>query len=259
MKKFFLKILLKTSKLLNHIIQLGVKDGLKLFLLNPKKHKENKIRLKRTKYPFFIRGDSSDKLVVDQVFYYKDYDISLDFTPQTIIDCGANIGLASIFFKNKYPDSTVIALEPEPENFNLLMKNLSPYHGFYAEQKGVWSKACTLEIIAGEDELPWSFYVQPLTGHSHRTIEAIGMLDIIEKYKLESIDLLKLDIEGAEENLFESNLDAWLPMVKVIIIELHDRYRPLSSKTFFKALTAYDFSIYFKGENLIATQINKRC
>ena len=257
MKNSILKFLVAINRLLSHLINLGFKDGFKIYFLNPNKNKEYQIHLKCAKYPFYIRGNSSDKLVVDQVFYQKDYDISLDFDPKVILDCGANIGLASIFFKNKYPNSTVISIEPEKDNFSILTKNLMPYNNIYSEKKGLWSESCNLEIIQGEDNLPWSFYVKPTAIKADNTIEAISIFEIIKEYKLKEIDILKIDIEGSEENLFEKNVEEWLPFVKVIIIELHDRFMPLSSRPFFDTLSKNKFSIYFKGENIIATQLDK--
>lgn len=257
MKNSILKFLMSINSFLNHLINLGFKDGFKLYFFKPIKDKEYYVNLKCTKHQFFIRGNTSDNLVIEQVFYQKQYDISLDFEPKTILDCGANIGLASIFFKNKYPNSTIIAIEPERSNFELLTKNLFPYNNVYAEQKGLWSDSCLLEIIQGEDNSKWSFYVKPTKIKSDNTIDAISVLEIIEKYNLKEIDILKIDIEGAEENLFEKNVEKWLPIVKVIIIELHDRYMPLSSRPFFNVLSKNNFSIYFKGENIIATQIDK--
>lgn len=257
MKNTMLNCLMATNRFLSHLINLGFKDGFRLYFFRTNENKEYVVNLKCTKHPFFIRGNTSDKLVIDQVFYQKDYDIFLDFEPKTILDCGANIGLASIFFKNKYPNSTVIAVEPEKSNFELLSKNLFPYKNFYAEKKGLWSESCYLEIIQGEDNLPWSFYVKPTTIKTDYTIDAISIIEIIDKYNLKEIDILKIDIEGAEENLFEKNVEKWLPYVKVIIIELHDRFMPLSSRPFFDILSKNKFSTYFKGENIIATQLTK--
>lgn len=255
MKSFFLNILVKINLFIQHIINMGINDGIKFYFLKTNQSKEYSFKLKNLPHPFYIRGNSSDKLVIDQVFYQKDYDISLSFIPEIILDCGANIGLASIYFKNKYPNSKIISIEPENDNFNLLKKNLAPYNNVFFENKGLWSEKCYLNIFQGEDNLPWSFYVKPTLTKTNTSIEAIGVDDIFKKYNLAKIDLLKIDIEGAEYELFEKNYDKWLPKVRVIIIELHDRFKPLSSKTFLKALSEYNFNIYFKGENIIAEKI----
>jgi hypothetical protein len=68
---------------------------------------------------------------------------------------------------------------------------------------------------------------------------------------LEQIDILKIDIEGSEKELFESDYDYWLSRTKILIIELHDRLKPETSKTVFKALLNYQFSVIIKGQNLV--------
>jgi len=257
MKTIILNQLIKLHSLLHHIIALGVKDGIYLYFLDPKTEGNVSVNLKSVAHPFLIRGATSDRKVVTQVFYQKDYEISLPFEPSVIVDCGSNIGLAAIYFKNRYPRSKVIAIEPEPANFQLLQKNLTPYSQVILENKGIWSKHCHLEVIQGPDREAWSFFVRPAANRTDTTIEAIGIADIMSKYDLDRIDLLKVDIEGAEYELFEKNYEYWLPRVRVIIIELHDRFRPFSSRTFLKVLSHYDFNIYFQGENIIAEQIIK--
>jgi len=73
----------------------------------------------------------------------------------------------------------------------------------------------------------------------------------MERFQLEEIDLLKIDIEGAEKELFSTNYESWLPKTKVLYIELHDRYRKGTATSFFKAICQYDFSIFLGRENLI--------
>jgi hypothetical protein len=67
--------------------------------------------------------------------------------------------------------------------------------------------------------------------------------------------LLKIDIEGGEKQLFESNYENWLPKTKCIIIELHDGVLK-EAQNFFKAISKYDFS-YFNSENLLSSIILK--
>jgi len=67
----------------------------------------------------------------------------------------------------------------------------------------------------------------------------------------ETIDILKLDIEGAEKNVFEKNFEKWLPKVKILIIEFHDRMIEGCSSTALKALSYYNFCSESKGENTI--------
>ena len=68
----------------------------------------------------------------------------------------------------------------------------------------------------------------------------------------DEIDLLKVDIEGAEKEVFGApDVDEWLPKVKVLTIELHDRMKRGCSYEFFKAVSKYKWFFAFRGENLI--------
>jgi len=85
-----------------------------------------KVRIKKIKAPFFLRLKTTDLPTFDQVFFYKEYDFDTAKSPNIIIDAGANIGLAAIYFANRYPNAKIIALEPEQSNFRILKENVSP-------------------------------------------------------------------------------------------------------------------------------------
>ena len=68
----------------------------------------------------------------------------------------------------------------------------------------------------------------------------------------DEIDLLKIDIEGAEKEVFGApDVDEWLSKVKVLTIELHDRMKRGCSYEFFKAMSKYHWHFALRGENLI--------
>jgi hypothetical protein len=64
------------------------------------------------------------------------------------------------------------------------------------------------------------------------------------------VDILKLDIEGAELELFGPGCEQWLPLVDILIVELHDRFRSGCSRAFYKAITNFNFRQEVRGENL---------
>ena len=83
--------------------------------------------------------------------------------------------------------------------------------------------------------------------------QGITIEKIFRDSSFEYIDILKLDIEGSEADIFSerSNYQSWLPYVKVLIIELHDRMRSDCSYNFFRAIGWYRYFFMFIGENLI--------
>jgi tRNA G46 methylase TrmB len=72
------------------------------------------------KFPFYLRVPSSDVETFEQIFIRQDYNFDVKKSPKTIVDAGANIGLASLYFASKFPNSNIVAIEPEESNFELL-------------------------------------------------------------------------------------------------------------------------------------------
>lgn len=79
-------------------------------------------------------------------------------------------------------------------------------------------------------------------------VRAITVEDILERYALQRIDLLKIDIEGAELELFSAGDLTWLDRVDCIAIELHDHFRPGCGNAFFNAMTKGTWTYRIFGE-----------
>lgn len=189
----------------------------------------------------------------DDVILNQSYNLKIS-DPEWIIDCGANIGLATVFFKQKYPDSKIVAIEMEDGNFSMLEKNTYGYENVFLEKAAIWSNSSAHLFIEGGDK-EWEYQVSS-TGNDFdsKSTKAITINDIVEKYAIPTIDIIKIDVEGAEKEIFRKGTFDWLSITKVLIIELHDRMIPGSSKVFFQAITEYDFSLELRGENLIFTR-----
>lgn len=93
----------------------------------------------------FLRPGTADQEIYHGVFISREYDIDLG-APLFIVDAGAHIGLSSVFFASKYPNATVIAIEPEPSNFEILLTNVSNYTNIQPVQAGLWSRKAHLRI-----------------------------------------------------------------------------------------------------------------
>lgn len=202
----------------------------------------------------FLRKRTSDDAAFNQVFVELDYAAPFlkNFSPKVIVDAGAYVGYSAVYFTNKYPDAQIIAIEPEDSNFNLLEKNTQAYPNIKRVKAAIWSKKAKLQS-ANVNEREWGFRVQESeyskTDHS-KFIPSVTIPEIMEIYGLDSIDILKIDIEGAERELFSENCEAWITKCKVIVIELHDRFAPGCSKAFYSALSNIPFRQYIRGENV---------
>nr|WP_314897191.1 FkbM family methyltransferase [uncultured Flavobacterium sp.] len=215
----------------------------------------NKIHLQKLRFPIYLRPKSSDLLTFHQIFTFKEYDINLGFIPRFIIDAGANIGLASIFFANKFPETKIIAIEPENSNFEMLEKNTKDYENVLLNKRALSNESNLSFDVVDKGFGNWGFVTEihdlNIIHKVVDTVRSITIDEILIENNLEYLDLLKIDIEGGEKKLFESNYENWLPKTKCIIIELHDGITKGSSKSFFNAISKYDFSYFNRGENLL--------
>jgi FkbM family methyltransferase len=205
---------------------------------------------KAFRHPVYLRRSTSDFPVFESVLAHHCYDINYRCSPKIIFDCGANIGLTTVFYANRFPEARIIAVEPEAANFELLKKNTAPYPNVHVYQNGLWNKITNLKVEdKGYDE--WGFMVSEAPAGTPGTVQAVTIPDLMRQQQCSHIDILKIDIEGSEKELFEHGYETWLPKVKALVIELHDRMREGASLSFFRALTKYNFTLEVKGENIV--------
>lgn len=213
------------------------------------KSKLIKVNIPQKNESIFLRRDTSDISVFYQIFCEKDYDLRVPFDPEVIIDLGANIGLTSIFYKNRYPNSTIISVEPEKSNYEMVVQNTKQYPNMHCLNNGIWNRTTNLEIVnLGIGN--WGFVTKEVDYENNNTISAISIDDIMKRFNIETIDILKVDVEGSEKELFQNNFENWLPKTKMIIVELHDDIREGASKSFFNAISQYNFSVRIKSQNI---------
>jgi len=208
------------------------------------------VKIASVQYPIFLRNNTSDITVFYKIFQDQEYKIDRAINPKVIFDCGANIGLASVYFKNKFPDAVIVAIEPDSSNFQLLVKNTEKYSGIHCLNCGVWNKPCNLEVVDGGQGKD-NFIVREASGENERAIKAVSIRGLMDQFGFNKIDILKIDIEGSEKEVFEGGYETWLPYVGVVMIELHDRLKKECSKMFFKAVANFDFQSHCSGENII--------
>jgi FkbM family methyltransferase len=239
-------------KIAKYINRFGLFNGVNLYL-KIKFKKTKKVKIPKVKYPFLLRVGSSDIPTFDQVFLNEEYEMKLPFVPKTIIDAGANIGLASIYFISSYPEAQIVAIEPDDENYEVLCNNIKPYENINSIKAGLWYKTAELEISDKYKMGKWAMVVEEKKENLTGGINTITITEIMQKVGWETVDLLKIDIEGSERFLFKENYLSWLPKCKVIVIELHDWMVKGCTKIFFEALheTNINYSMSILGENII--------
>jgi FkbM family methyltransferase len=192
-------------------------------------------------HPVELRLASTDAEVYGQVIIAEEYAPIITKGARTIVDCGANIGLTSAYFLSRLPKARIIAIEPFAANAALCRRNLAPY-GDRARviEAAIWNRPTTLVLdTAGGAE--WAVRVRPAAPNESGDIQAID----IPSLGLPHIDILKIDIEGSEEDLFSETEQSWLPTISSIAIELHG---PTKQARFFAALKSYRYDLTHSGE-----------
>lgn len=224
--------------------------GLKLLFQILLRGKE-KINIPLYSYPIHLRPNSSDFSTFLQIFVEKGYDTHYVENADVIIDAGANIGLFTVFIKNKFPDARIICIEPDTNNFEWLKMNTSSLKKVEYEKAGLWSKSTHLKISDKYEMGKWALVVEE--SDMETELMACSMDDLMNKYNLTKIDILKIDIETSERVLFSSNYENWLPKVKMIIIELHDWVEKGCAQPFFNAIIECipQFSFFTCGDNTV--------
>ena len=97
--------------------------------------------------PIWLRVPSSDVLTCEQIFISEEYKVSTEILPKVIVDAGANTGLTSIYFANKFPDAKIIAIEPEQSNIEMLKLNTAPYPNIIPIQAALWHRNEEIDLV----------------------------------------------------------------------------------------------------------------
>ena len=182
-----------------------------------------KVLIPGYKHPVYLRNIQSDIQIFTQIFLREELKIDLLVVPKIIIDGGANIGFAALYLKNRYPDAAIFSIEPDDSNFKLLMKNTSQYKKIVCYNNCIWNKKAKLKIV-NKDAGNESFVVAEVNMNNLDVdaINAITINEIVKQNNIVNIDLLKMDIEGSERNVFEDNYIEWLSITDNMLVEIHN-------------------------------------
>lgn len=132
----------------------------------------------------------------------------------------------------------------------MVEKNIVNFSNVKAKLGGIWNDNKHLAIVNAKDN-DNAFMVEEVDAATPSSIPAYSIGSIMQEMNWSTIDLLKLDIEGSEKEVFEKNYESWLPHTKMIIIEVHDHMRKGAAKSVFTATNKYNFSFSMNHENLI--------
>jgi FkbM family methyltransferase len=202
----------------------------------------------------FLRNGSSDLPAFRQVFMDYEYLLNIEKKAiKTIIDGGCNIALASIYFASQFPNAMIAGIEPDSKNFEQAVLNTRHLKNVKLFKAGIWNKNCFLETKSEPNLGEWGITVRETDQAKSNTIKAMTIDTIMFENNFQTIDILKLDIEGAEFEVFQSGFQSWLPKTRIIMIELHDFMKKNCSLNFFNAIAeaGINYSMAIRDENII--------
>ncbi len=151
-----------------------------------------------------------------------------------IVDAGANIGDETLRFHAFHPEATIVALEPEPSNYALLSQNAADIPQVHCLREGLWSNSNWLRVVPGPDHL--SHQVQEVAEGTSGALRASSIGDLMQRFGMDRIDILKMDIEGSEGPIFAAEDVSWLEHVRCLIFELPDNDFPCATQIIYRAL-----------------------
>ena len=184
------------------------------------------LRLNGKRKTIFLRTYTGDIEIFYEVFWKKVYRLPWPnkIITGSVVDLGANTGMASLFFSVYYSAPVVYAVEADKFNMDLLLRNLSveiPVGRVKALHAAACAEDTTVYMRVQEKA-----YNTTVTGEvTDMPVRAISMDTLCSMFELDKIELLKIDIEGSEETLFSKNTE-WLEKVNMLVMEVHaDGYR----------------------------------
>lgn len=267
--KYYLKLKKKLgipfSNRENNHVYLGIIKGIK----NVANIKQSKGIFEFSYFgvPMFARAyPSSDVLVANQIFIQEEYKHVVEFfkdnfpahTKLNIIDAGANVGYASAYFISYFPDAAIVCVEPSAENVKMIEKNLAyqiKNRKIKILQNALMGEAGKNILINNDfrDGRDWALSVEETGDDS--ILKSISIAAVIEKQQWDEVDILKIDIEGAERFVFSNTADlSYLQKIKVLAIELHDEFNIRA--IIYDILKKYDFLLLNYSQTTFF--INKR-
>lgn len=160
---------------------------------------------------------------------------------RVVVDAGGYIGTAAIAFAIRYPQTKVITIEPDAENFAVLKRNVAAWKNIVPLNKALATELGE-KMLFDRGTGEWGFsLIEDAADRQTAPRLTVDCISLEELMQDSPIDILKMDIEGAELAILEQNSDL-LREIRCICIELHDRITPGCTAAWMKATADRGYS-----------------
>ena len=207
------------------------------------------------RWPITLRPASNDHYTFREIFIEGVYNAVARHIPPggVVLDIGANIGLATVFFARIWPGMRVVCVEPDSQNADLLATNIAPLvkAGRGVVCRGaVWghSGRVCLERLEKGHVNQRACREPGVADEGSEVVSAYTIGGLMEQHGLAHIDLLKLDVEGAETSVLAGDT-SWLDRTGAIAIEFHGDSRTASH--FDELMASHGFAIVDDGPHTV--------
>ena len=180
--------------------------------------------LYKNRYKIIFKDPKAFLYSVKELFVEEIYKFKAQNDTPYIIDCGSYIGTSILFFKTQYPNSKILAFEPDNSNFELLNKNIKNWDlkNIEIQNAAIWIDNLGVNFIA-DGNMASKIDESNNTDHNeNQKTKSVRLRDLLT----EKIDFLKIDIEGAEYEVL-LDCESKLSFVENLFIEYHGNYNEM--------------------------------
>jgi FkbM family methyltransferase len=178
----------------------------------------------------FYRSGTADPFVINQILFRSgpkaEYYVPPALNPKVILDIGSNIGASILYFHQQFPDAKIFGFEPHPDTFRVLEKNIAHLPGVTVFNYGLGATNQRLAVRA--DQVNFGAFSTrgefKDRGYPAETVECElrRLDDVLRELGVSQVDLIKIDCEGAEADVFSTLPGEILNRCKWIVGEFHD-------------------------------------
>jgi FkbM family methyltransferase len=219
--------------------------------------------------PVFLRPSVSDHSIFWQCVVRAQYDLSRypqmaeiirraadmrgEGATPVIVDGGANIGLATLGFAQDFPDARVVAVEPDCDNMRVVRQNIAPLGDRVVAVQAAVASTSGYSRVIGYERGSAGLMTEMCAADAEGAIPAWSIDDLVAMVPGGRPWIVKLDIEGAQREVFSANTE-WVGRTDLVILELDDWQFPwgATGDAFFKALSQHKFDYVVDGELILA-------
>jgi FkbM family methyltransferase len=182
-------------------------------------------------------SDASELEVLRNIFVEEEYRLPAAEPVHTVVDLGSHVGLSVLWFRAMYQDAEIVAVEPHPDTFRRLQRNVGHLDRVHLVNVAVAASDGRRALFSSDESWAASLQAQPELAHADQ-VTCRRLDDLIAELGIQSVDLLKVDIEGAEKEVLSTF--AGLGRVRTLVCEYHRELNGMDPFAFIRTLEGFE-------------------